>query len=372
MDIELLRRLCETPGIPGREERVRALVQQVISGKANNAGRRRSAASGASAGGDLFDEVRADAMGSLICTRKPTTKGKGKPKRVLLAAHMDEIGFYVRHVDEQGHLWLNAAGGFDTRNLFSRRVLVVTEHGDLKGVMNPGGKPIHISTDAERTKVPGVEEFFVDLGREAADAKKLVQIGDYVVMDEPFIDLPRAVVSKALDNRFAVFVAIEAMRKLAAGGRRGGHRCEIVVAFTTQEEVGLRGATTAANAVGADLGIGLDVNLACDTPGVPDSQRVTKHGLGAAIMVQDSSMISDYGLVTELCAVAKRHRIPHQRAILARGGQDGASIQKANGGARCAALGAGTRYIHTVTEMIDKGDLQATIDLLAAWLQSVE
>lgn len=367
MDIDLLRRLCETPGVSGREERVRALVESAVRGASPS--RRKRAA-----GPALFDEVRVDAMGSLVCTRKPTktARSKGKPTRVLIAAHMDEIGFYVRHVDESGHLWLNAAGGFDTRNLFSRRVLVVTEHGDLKGVMNPGGKPIHISSDAERTKVPGVEEFFVDLGRDAAEAKKLVQVGDYVVMDEPFLDLPRTVVSKALDNRFAVFVAIEAIRKLAAGGRGSGHAAEIIVAFTTQEEVGLRGAITAANAAGADIGIGLDVNLACDTPGVPDTQRVTKQGLGAAIMVQDSSMISDYALVSEFCQVAKRHRIPHQRAILARGGQDGAAIQRANGGARCVALGAGTRYIHTVTEMIDKGDLQATIDLLAAWIPTAE
>ncbi len=351
MNLDLFKRLCEIPGVPGREERVRAFIEREIDG--------------------LFDEVRTDAMGSLICTRRPSGKGKGKPTRVMIAAHMDEIGFYVRHVDEQGYLWLNAAGGFDPRNLFSRRVLVVTEHGDFVGVMNPGGKPIHISSEAERTKVPGVEEFFIDLGRDAAEVRKLVQVGDYVVMHEPFFETPRTVVSKALDNRMACFVAIEAIRALAKG-KRGGHRCEIVVAFTTQEEVGLRGAITAANAVGAELGIGLDVNLACDTPGVPDNQRVTKHGDGAAIMVQDSSMIADYALVQELCAVARKHRIPHQRAILARGGQDGAGIQRANAGARVAALGAGTRYIHTVTEMIDKKDLAATIDLLAAWLQSVE
>ncbi|MFO0826938.1 MAG: M20/M25/M40 family metallo-hydrolase [Phycisphaerales bacterium] len=354
MDLDLFKRLCETPGIAGREERVRALIQKELHHEKPR----------------LFDETRVDAMGSLICVRKPT-RGRGKTKRVMVAAHMDEIGFYVRFVDEAGHLWLNPAGGFDPRNLFSRRVKVVTESGDLFGVMNPGGKPIHISTEAERTKVPGTEEFFVDLGRDAAAAKKLVQIGDYVVMDEPFVETPRTVVSKALDNRMACFVAIEAIRKIAKA-KRGGHSCEIVVVFTTQEEVGLRGAITAANAVNAELGIGLDVNLACDTPGVPDSQRVTKQGDGVAIMVQDSSMIADYALLQELCAVAKRNRIPHQRAILARGGQDGAGIQRANGGARVAALGAGTRYIHTVTEMIDKGDLQATIDLLAAWLSSVE
>jgi len=343
MDISLLQRLCETPGIPGREERVRALVQKETKG--------------------LFDSVTVDPMGSLLCTIK-ARKRSGGP--ILVAAHMDEIGFYVRHVDEQGFLWLNPAGGFDARNLFSRRVLVITEKGDLKGVMNPGGKPIHISSEAERSKVPGTEEFFVDLGRDAGDVKSRVQVGDYVVMDEPFMDLPTAVISKALDNRFACFMAIEAIRAIAK--RRSQLGRDVVVAFTTQEEVGLRGAMTAANAVGAEIGIGLDVNLACDTPGVPDSQRVTKHGLGAAVMVQDGSMISDYGLLTEVCAIAKRKKIPHQRAILPRGGQDGAAIQRSGKGARCIAIGAGTRYIHTVTESINKKDLKAAIDLLAECL----
>jgi endoglucanase len=357
MDLDLFRRLCETPGIPGREERVRALIQKETKG--------------------LFDASHVDAMGSLLCTvepgRKPKGKdgGKAKPLKVMLAAHMDEIGFYVRHVDDRGFLWLNPAGGFDPRNLFASRVLVCTAHGDLQGVMNPGGKPIHISSDAERSKVPGTEEFFVDLGRDADEVKKLVEVGDFVVLDQPFLETPRKVVSKALDNRMACFVAIEAIRKLRKG-KRTDCACEIHVAFTTQEEVGLRGATVAANAVAADLGIGLDVNLACDTPGVPDTQRVTAQGEGVAIMVQDSSMISDHALVQELVAVAKRHRIKHQKAILPRGGQDGASIQRAHRGARVAALGAGTRYIHTVTEMIDRRDQQATIDLLAAWLSTVE
>ncbi len=343
MDIPLLQRLCETPGIPGREERVRALVQRETKG--------------------LFDSVSVDPMGSLLCTIK-ARKRSGGP--ILVAAHMDEIGFYVRHIDDQGFLWLNPAGGFDARNLFSRRVLVVTEKGDLKGVMNPSGKPIHISSEAERNKVPGTEEFFIDLGRDAGDVKSRVQVGDYVVMDEPFMDLPTAVISKALDNRFACFMAIEAIRAIAR--RRGQLSRDVVVAFTTQEEVGLRGAMTAANAVGAEIGIGLDVNLACDTPGVPDSQRVTKHGVGAAVMVQDGSMISDYGLLTQVCAIAKRKKIPHQRAILPRGGQDGAAIQRSGKGAKCIAIGAGTRYIHTVTESINKKDLKAAIDLLAECL----
>ena len=347
MNYDLLKRLCETAGVPGREERVRALAQKEIKG--------------------LFDSTRVDPMGSLVATRKPTRARKGeRATRVLVAAHMDEIGFYVRHIDDQGFLWINPAGGFDPRNLFSRRVVVVTEHGDFKGVLNPGGKPIHISSEAERTKVPGTEEFFIDLGRDAAEVRKKVQIGDFVVMDEPFIETPLKVVSKALDNRMAMYTAIEAVRKLSKS--RSGHAAEIVVAFTVQEEVGLRGAQVAANACAADIGIGLDVNLACDTPGIPDNQRVSKQGLGVAVMIQDSSMISDAELVRQICALARRHKIDHQRAVLPRGGQDAGAIQRSGTGARCIALGPGTRYIHTVTEMVDKSDLNATVELLAALL----
>ncbi len=355
MNIDLLRRLCETPGIPGREERVRALIEEEI--------------------GDLFDEIEIEPLGSLICTRKPTAApGRGKePQRVMLAAHMDEIGFYVRHIDDKGFLWLNPAGGFDTRNLFSRRVLVCTEKGDFEGVMNPGGKPIHISSPEDRKKVPDVEEFFIDLGMNAKDVQKKVQIGDYVVMHEPFLDCPEKIFSKALDNRFACFIAIEALRKIAASKAKANqHACEIVVVFTTQEEVGLRGAQTAAYHVNADIGVGLDVTLACDTPGVPDTMRVTKHGDGVGVMLQDSSMIADHHLVEELCETARKKKIDYQRCILPRGGQDGAAIQRAAGGARCAAVVCGTRYIHTVTESIHKGDLQASIDLLAAWLPTVK
>ncbi len=351
MDLDLLRRLCETPGVPGREARVRDLIARTIDG--------------------LFDEVRTDPLGSLICTRRSRPPGggvgKGRPTRVLVAAHMDEIGFYVRHVDEKGFLWLNPAGGFDARNLFSRRVLVCCAGGDHPGVMNPGGKPVHISTPEDRKKVPEISEFFIDLGMKPEDARARVKVGDFVVMHEPFIEQPEKVVSKALDNRVACFVAIEAVRRLAAAG--AAHACELVVAFTVQEEVGLRGATAAANALQADIGIGLDTTLACDTPGVNETERVSRHGDGVAVLVQDSSMISNHELVEELCRTAERNRIPFQRSILPHGGQDAGAIQRAGAGARTAAIVCGTRYIHTVTESVDKRDLQAAIDLLAAWIR---
>ncbi len=349
MNIGLLKRLCETPGVPGREERVRDLIKKEVK--------------------SLFDEVRVDAMGSLICTRKSGKRG-GTSKRILIAAHMDEIGFYVRHVDDQGFLWVNPAGGFDVRNLFSRRVLVCCDDGDHIGVMNPGGRPVHIATPEDRKKVPELNELFIDLGMPAKEVKAVVKIGDYVVMHEPFVELPGVVVSKALDNRVACYVAIEAVRKLAA--RKSRTNCDVVVAFTVQEEVGLRGAVTAAEAVKADVGIGLDTTLCCDTPGVPENQRVTKQGDGVAILVQDSSMIADYELVNELCACAKEHKIPSQRSILPAGGQDGAAIQRSVHGVRTAAIVVGTRYIHTVTEMVDKRDLKASVDLLASWLAAMK
>jgi len=358
MNTDLLKRLCETPGVPGREERVRELIASEV--------------------GDLFDEIETDALGSLICTRRPKaprqskkagkkTKEPGKaPKRVMLLCHMDEIGFYVSSIDDKGFLWLDPAGGFDTRNLFSRRVLVVTEHGDFKGVMNPGGRPIHIASADDKSKVPEVKEFFIDLGLPFDRVKKLVQIGDYVVMDEPLIEIGDKVVSKALDNRVACWLGIESIRALHKSGK--GHACEIVVAFTTQEEVGLRGAKTASYAVRPDIGLGIDVTLACDTPGVPANETVTKHGDGFALHVKDGSFIANHDLVADVERVAKRARIPYQRSILARGGQDGAAAQQAASGAKAVGITIGTRYIHTVTEMVDKTDLEAGRDILAAYL----
>jgi tetrahedral aminopeptidase len=367
LNIDLMRRLCETPGVPGREERVRALIAKEVKG--------------------LFDEVSTDPMGSLICYRaprpargkkKPTrrtgngkSKAGGKPTRVMLLCHMDEIGFYVSHVDAKGWIWVNPAGGFDARNLFSRRVLVCTADGDHRGVMNPGGRPIHISSPDERTKVPEVKQFFVDIGHAPDKVKKMVQVGDYVVMDEPCLaEFGNKIVSKALDNRVACWLGIESIRKLEKSG--AGHDCEIFVAFTSQEEVGLRGAKTAAYAVKPDIGLGLDVTLACDTPGVPEEESVTQQGKGFGLHLKDSSFISDHELVKEIEAVAKRNKIPYQRTILAAGGQDGAAAQQAAAGARAVGIVVGTRYIHTVTEMIDRGDLAAARDVLAAYLPTVK
>ena len=351
-NLDLLKRLCETPGIPGREERVRKLIKNEIDG--------------------LFDSVETDALGNLICRRSPRGKSKkaeqskhGGPLRVMQLCHMDEIGFYVTAVDDKGWLWVNPAGGFDTRNLFSRRVMVISENGDYHGVMNPGGRPIHISGPKDREKVPEVKEFYVDTGLPADKVKKKFQVGDFIVMDEPAREMGDKFVSKALDNRVACWLGIESVRKLHKS--KAEHTCEVIVAFTTQEEVGLRGARTASHAIQPDIGLGIDVTLACDTPGVPGEESVTKHGLGFGLHIKDSSFIADYELVKEVEKLAQKQKIPYQRTILAAGGQDGAAAQQAAAGARAVGITVGTRYIHTVTEMIDKRDLFAARDILTAY-----
>jgi len=340
MNIDLLQKLCETPGVPGHEERVRDLILSETKG--------------------LFDAVTTDPMGSLLCRRD--AKKKGAP-RIMLLCHMDEIGFLVSHISKDGFLYLQPVGGFDARNLFSRRVLVCTDKGDFKGVMNAAGKPVHIASAEDRKKIPEPTEFMVDIGM-GAKAADVVKVGDYVVMDEPFIQVGDKLVSKAMDNRVACWLGIEAIRALGKKGRGA----EIHVAFTCQEEVGLRGARTASYAIKPDIGIGIDVTLACDTPGVPEKDATTIQGKGFGLHVRDSSFIADKKLVAEIEALAIKKKIPYQRTMLAAGGQDGAAAQQAAAGARAVGIVVGTRYVHTVTEMIDRGDLQAALDILVAYL----
>jgi tetrahedral aminopeptidase len=342
MNTPLLKSLSEAAGVPGREERVRKILERECTG--------------------LFDEVRTDAMGNLIATKKAKSSDA---KRVLLACHIDEIGFYVRHVDDKGFLRIQNAGGFDTRNLFARRVLVQSSGGeDLVGLMNPGGRPIHIAKEEDKKKIPEISEFLVDLCLPAEEVKKKVRIGDPVTLMQEFSEIGDCVSGKCLDNRIAAFVAIEAVRKAT------NLKYEVILAATVQEEVGCRGAGPAAYAAQPDIAIAIDTTLCVDMPGVPEDERVTKQGDGAALTVLDSLTISDRGLIDEFEAVAKQREIPYQLSILPRGGTDAGPMQRSRGGFRTMTFSVPTRNIHTVTECIHKRDLQSAIDLLSAWLES--
>jgi endoglucanase len=342
MNLPLLKSLSEAPGVPGREERVREILQRECSG--------------------LFDDIRTDPMGSLIATKKSSA---GKAKKVLLACHIDEIGFYVRHVEEKGFVRLQNAGGFDTRNLLARRVRIQTSGGEeLIGLLNPGGRPIHIAKEEDKKKIPEIADFYVDLCIPADEVKKKVRIGDPVTLIQEFSEIGQCVSGKCLDNRVAAFVAIEAVRKAK------NIKYEVVLAATVQEEVGCRGAGPAAYAAEPDIAIAIDTTLCVDTPGVPEDERVTKQGDGCALTIMDSMTISDRSMIDEFEAVAKKREIPCQLSILPRGGTDAGPMQRSRGGFRTMTLSVPTRYIHTVTETIHRKDLQSAIDLLAAWLET--
>jgi endoglucanase len=342
LNLKFLKALSEAAGVPGREERVREILRREAAG--------------------LFDEVSVDPLGSLIGIKKAKSPGA---KRVLLACHIDEIGFYVRHVDEKGYLRVQNAGGFDTKNLLARRVLVQTSSGeDLPGLLNPGGRPIHIAKEEDKKKVPEITDFYVDLCLPAEEVKQKVRIGDPVTLVQSFDAIGECVSGKCLDNRVAGFVAIEALKQVKAA------KYEVIFAATVQEEVGCRGAGPACYTHEPDIAIAIDTTLCCDTPGVPEDERVTAQGAGVALTIMDSLTISDRSLIDEFERVAKARQIPFQLSILPKGGTDAGPMQRARGGYRTMTLSIPTRYIHTVTECIHRTDLQSAIDLLAAWLQA--
>jgi endoglucanase len=333
INVSLLKRICETPGAPGFEQRIRHLVLKEVK--------------------DLVDEVSIDNMGNLIAVKR----GKER-KRAMIAAHLDEIGFIVHHIDEEGFLFFHPLGGFDPKTLTSQRVIV---HGkkDIIGVM--GSKPIHLMKPEERNKVVPINDYYIDLGMKKEEVLKIVSIGDSVTRERELIEMGDCVNSKSLDNRVSVFILLETLRAL----KDQEVPYDIYAAFTVQEEVGLRGAISAAHGINPDFGFGLDVTIAFDTPGAQAQEAVTKLGKGAAIKILDGSVISDYRMVRYLKQIAEQHAIPWQPEILPAGGTDTAGIQRyGKKGAIAGAISIPLRHIHQTIEMANKEDIQHCTDLL--------
>lgn len=335
--MELLKRLSETPGIPGREEAIRVIVREALTAHA--------------------DEITVDCLGNVIAHMK------GVGPKVAVAAHMDEIGFLVSHVDEEtGFLRIEPLGGFDPRTLIARRVTVHAKRGATSGLI--GTKPVHALTEEERKKVPEMKDLFVDIGLSGKEAKERVRVGDPVTLVQTFTEVGHLITGKALDDRLGIYVGIEAVRRL------GKHKADVYFVATVQEEVGLRGARTSAFAVAPDIGVALDVTPSCDIPGVSAHEQVTRLGKGAAIKVKDSASISHPGLVQSLVNLAEERKIPYQLEILPRGGTDAGAIQPAREGVAVVTISIPTRYVHTVVETAHKEDIEAAINLLVAFLET--
>ena len=341
MNFDLLKQLCETPGVPSREERIRELVVRELT--------------------PLVDELRVDAMGNLIAHKR------GSGPKIMIAAHIDEIGFLVKHIDDKGFVRLQPLGGWDPRAMVAQRVLV---HGfagqSLLGALQTANKPSHTQTAEERTKVAQLENFYVDLGLSADEIKKQVQVGDPVTMARTTELLGNRVMSKTLDDRVGVFVMIEALRACK------NPSADIYAVATTQEEVGCRGAETAAYAIQPQVGIALDVTLAADIPGVAEQDQVTQLGKGVAIKIMDSYSLSHPGLVKQFQELAQRHSIAHQMEVLPMGGTDAGPIQRSQSGVAAITLSIPTRYVHTPNEMADVGDIEACVALLARYLEEAQ
>ncbi|MFO8033661.1 MAG: M42 family metallopeptidase [Candidatus Bipolaricaulota bacterium] len=337
--MDLLRKLSEVPGIPGREEAVRTVCREALQGHA--------------------EHIEVDRLGNVV------GRAPGSGPTVAVAAHMDEIGFLVSHVDtEKGFLRLDPVGGFDPRTLFAARVDVHTAQGSLPG--NIGSKPIHILTEEEKKKPVKITDLFVDLGLSGEKVKELVRVGDPVTLRQSFLEVGDLVSGKALDDRVGMYVGLEAFARL------GEHQADVYFVGTVQEEVGLRGARTSAFTIAPDIAVALDSTIACDVPGAQPHEQVTALGKGVAIKVKDSASISHPGLVRFLVDLAEKRDIPYQMEILPRGGTDAGAMQLAREGAAVVTLSVPTRYVHSVVEAADKKDVQAAVDLLVAFLETCQ
>lgn len=337
MNRELFKDLVTTPGISGREERIRDVVEKHMT--------------------ELVDETRIDALGNLVGIRH------GSGPRIMLCAHMDSIGFLVTHVDDAGFLRISPVGGFDPRTLVMQRVVVCAEERDYAGLLAPASKPIHLLSGDEAKKPPKMEDLFIDLMLPAEEVKAGVAVGDPVSLVREPVLTDGAVSAPYLDDRLGVYVVLEALRKAARGD------AEIYTVVSVQEEVGVRGATTAAFEIEPAVGVAVDVTIAGDLPGADRSQQVCALGKGAAIGLMDSGSISDPRLVRAFKRLAEDQSIPYQMEILPRGGTDAGGIQLTRAGVPVITISVPIRYVHTVNEMAFVSDIDATVDLLARYIE---
>jgi putative aminopeptidase FrvX len=336
---EALSNAC---GVTGREEEIAGLMKKFFK--------------------PCVDEVKEDKLGNIIGIRE----GKKNAPKVMLAAHMDEIGLLVKTITKEGFLYFGKLGGIDDRILLAQKVIVHTEKGPLHGII--GSKPPHIQKLEERQKVISYDELFIDVGAKSReDAQKMgVKIGDTVSFDIRFARIGKSVViGKALDDRIGCAVMIETLKRLK------NTECSVYAVGTVQEEVGSRGAATSAFGICPDIGIALDVTVAGDTPGVKEVETAIKMRGGPALTVADGGMIVPPKILRLLVDAAEQNKIPYQLEMFMGGSTDAARILLAREGVPSGVIAVPTRYIHSPTSMLDLEDVENTVKLLNATIQKI-
>ena len=323
--LALIKKMVETPGPSGQEQLIRAAILEEIQGSA--------------------DEIRTDAMGNLIAR-----KGSKQPNglRIMISAHMDEIGLMVTHVDEDGFARFIPIGGVSTLTCIGGRVIFMKGQRGVIGCER-----------LEPNQLPTIEKLFIDVGATSRDDCP-VKVGDVCGFERPFLNLGKHLVAKSMDNRISTVVAIQALKAL----KDSPH--EVYFVFSVQEEVGLRGSATAAYGLDPDLGLAVDVTRTGDTPRT--SKMEVALDKGPAVKVRDSSFIADPRVVDWMAATAKAAEIPYQMEVLEAGGTDGRSIQLARAGVPAGCLSIPCRYIHTPSEMVSRADVENAIRLLVELL----
>lgn len=329
---DLLQRLTDTFSPSGHEQAIRSLIRKEV--------------------GSSADDFRVDALGNLIAHLRPSKAAAGAGgKRIMIAAHMDEIGLMVTHVDDKGFVRFSGIGGVYTRNLPGGRVRFAN---GLTGII--GLEPTEHMDD-----VPALDQMFIDVGASGRKDCPL-KIGDVGAFERPFLDMGQRAVAKSMDDRVGCAVAIEALHRL----KRSPH--DLYFVFTTQEEVGTRGAQTSAYGIDPDLGFSIDVTGWGDTPGKKDLS--ISLGGGPAVKIRDSGMLSDPRIVEWMTRTAQKSRIPFQREVLLGGTTDARAMQLVRGGVPVGCISIPCRYVHSPSEMVDLRDVENAVKLVVAMLSA--
>jgi putative aminopeptidase FrvX len=327
---KLLQTLTETFGPSGYEDEVRKIVRNEVE--------------------SFADEIRVDALGNLIVHKRPT-KAAQAAKRIMIAAHMDEIGVIVSHVDENGFVRFSPVGGVFRRYVLGGRVRFLN---GTQGILG-------FDRLDNINELPTLDKVYIDVGA-TSPRDCPVKTGDVAAFDRQYSELGDRLVAKSMDDRVGVLVAIEALRALKSTP------FDLYFVFTTQEEVGVRGATTSAFGVDPDLGIALDVTPSGDTPNALRMEMAL--GKGPCIKIQDVGMIADPRVVQWMIKTAEKNKIPYQREVLLIGGTDARAMQLTRAGVPAGCISIPVRYVHSPSEMVDYSDVQNAVRLLSALLRT--
>jgi len=329
---QLIQKLTETFSPSGYETTIRAVIRSEVE--------------------SLVDEIRVDALGNLIIRKGPVkSDAKSLPKRIMIAAHMDEIGIIATHIDENGFVRFTGIGGVYPRNLPGGRVRF---QNGISGVI--GIEPLEKPSD-----IQPIEKCYIDIG---ATSKKNhpIKIGDVAAFDRSFIEMGDRLVAKSMDDRIGCAVAIEALRALKSTPH------EVFFVFTTQEEVGTRGAETSAYGIDPDLGFSIDVTGWGDTP--KEKGLDISLGKGPAIKIKDGGMLSDPRIVNWMIQTAEKSKLPYQREVLLGGTTDARAMQLVRAGVPVGCISIPCRYVHSPSEMVDINDVKNAVKLIVQLLSN--